>query len=99
MINISMVLIKIKDAIVNMTKILGLTGQTGSGKDAVSEYIKQRERKVTFVRFSTPLTKTLSFFVSEIKKEDQQWLAHTLRQRFGDDVLVKAVKKEVESVK
>lgn len=96
--NINTARIKIKNVHVNMVKVFGLTGQTGSGKDAVCEYIKEKEDDVTFVRFSTPLTEALSIFLDEIKKEDQQWLGKTVRDKFGNDILAKAIKKRVASI-
>jgi len=78
-----------------MRIIIGLTGRTGSGKDAVCDYIRQRVLNSEFLRFSQPLSEALSLFVDRIKKEDQQWLGSTLRDRFGQDILSKAIEKKI----
>jgi dephospho-CoA kinase len=41
----------------------------------------------------------LGIFFNDIKKEDQQWLAIALRERFGKDILWQAIKKKIENVK
>jgi len=81
-----------------MKKIIGLTGETGSGKDTFCDYIKKNYRSI-FFRFSDPLSEALKIFFEEIKKQDQQWLGNVLRQRFGNDILGKAISKKIKSVK
>lgn len=80
-------------------RIIGLTGQTGAGKDEVCNYIKKKAKNAVFLRFSSPLSEALSIFVPEIKKEDQQWLGKVLRERFGDDILAKAIERKAKSIK
>jgi len=84
-----------------MTKfIIGLTGETGSGKDTFCQYIQKTVKKPVFCfRFSDPLSETLKIFFDEVKKEDQQWLGKILRQRFGDDILAKAISKRIKNIK
>ncbi|KPJ57264.1 hypothetical protein AMJ49_01525 [Parcubacteria bacterium DG_74_2] len=83
-----------------MKKIIGLVGETGSGKDAFCRYIKKTVKKPVFCfRFSGPLSETLKIFFDEIKKEDQQWLGIVLRQRFGKDILAKAIAKKIKNIK
>jgi len=80
--------------------ILGLVGETGSGKDTVCQYLKKILKEPVFCfRFSDPLSETLKIFFDEIKKEDQQWLGKILRQRFGDDILAKAISKRIKNIK
>lgn len=79
--------------------ILGITGQTGSGKDAICRFIQDNVESVSFVRFSQALTEALSLFVQDIKKEDQQWLGNVLRERFGADIIAKSVAKKIENSK
>jgi dephospho-CoA kinase len=79
--------------------ILGLVGETGSGKDTFCEYLKKIKKNVFVFRFSQPLTETLRIFFDEIKKEDQQWLGVVLRQRFGNNILGEAIKKKIKNIK
>jgi dephospho-CoA kinase len=83
-----------------MKKIIGLVGETGAGKDTFCYYIKKTDKKPVFCfRFSDPLAEALKIFVNEIKKEDQQWLGIVLRQRFGKDILAKAIEKKINAIK
>lgn len=82
-----------------MKKILGLVGETGSGKDAVCDYLKEAKKDVFVFRFSQPLTEVLRIFFDKVKKEDQQWLATALRERFGNNILGEAIKKKIKNIK
>lgn len=82
-----------------MKKVLGLVGKTGSGKDTFFEYIKKNYQDVFCFRFSDPLSEILRIFFKRIKKEDQQWLGFVLRQRFGNDILGKAILKKIKNIK
>lgn len=82
-----------------MKKIIGIVGETGSGKDAFCEKASKLISPVFCFRFSQPLTKILEMFFDEIKKQDQQWLVTVLREKFGEDILSKAMKKKIESIK
>jgi len=75
--------------------IIGLVGETGSGKDTVAHYLKRRY-DVQLLRFSLPLKKTLDLFFNKSSKEDQSWLYSTFKDRFGEDVLHQGVKRYVE---
>ena len=75
--------------------IIGLVGETGSGKDTVAHYLKRRY-DVQLLRFSLPLKKTLDLFFNKSSKEDQSWLYSTFKERFGEDVLHQGVKRYVE---
>jgi len=79
-----------------MKKIIGLIGETGSGKDTFCSLAKKRFSSILFPRFSEPLSETLGIFFEEIKKEDQQWLANALRDRFGEDILMKSIAKKIK---
>lgn len=79
--------------------ILGLVGETGSGKDTFCNYLKKKLSNVFCLRFSDPLSETLKIFLKEIKKEDQQWLGNILRERFGNDILCKAIFNKIKNIK
>lgn len=80
--------------------IIGLIGETGSGKDTFCDRIKKTVKKPVFCfRFSDPLSEVLKIFFDEVKKEDQQWLAGNLRERFGENILGEAIKKKVNGMK
>ncbi len=77
-------------------KIIGLVGETGAGKDIFSSLILKNFPNTKFFRFSETLSDILGLFFDDIKKEDQQWLANTLRDRFGEDILLKSIAKKIE---
>jgi len=74
--------------------IIGLAGETGSGKDTVAHYLKRRY-DVDLLRFGMPLKKTLDLFFDKSSKEDQAWLYTMFKDRFGEDVLHKGVLRYV----
>lgn len=82
-----------------MKKIIGLVGETGSGKDVFCEYVKKISKPVFCFRFSDPLSEILKIFFDIIKKEDQQWLAPILRERFGNNILGEAMAKKIKGIK
>jgi len=79
-------------------KIIGLTGEMGSGKDTFCEYIKQNYQNVFVYRFSDALTEILKIFFDTVKREDQQWLGEILRERFGKDILFKAILRKADKI-
>lgn len=82
-----------------MKKIIGLVGEMGAGKDTFCDYVKENYKDVYFLRFSDALTEVLKIFFSDIKREDQQWLSQSLRERFGQDILIKALVKKIDAIK
>ncbi len=82
----------------NKKIIIGLVGETGSGKDTVANYI-QKKYGIELLRFGNPLKKTLRFFTNQVSKEDSNWLYGVLSARFGEDVLHDAVRREIEDSK
>ena len=82
-----------------MKMILGLVGETGSGKDTFCDYFKKIRKGVFVFCFSQPLTEALRIFFDEVKKEDQQWLVKALRERFGNNILGEAIAKKIKNVK
>lgn len=80
--------------------ILGMVGETGSGKDTFCEYLKKRFKKPVFCfRFSDPLSEALKIFFGEVKKENQQWLAKVLRKKCGNNILGEMMEKRVKRIK
>jgi dephospho-CoA kinase len=79
-------------------KIIGLTGETGSGKDSFCDYVKKNYQKVFCFRFSEPLSEVLKIFFNSVKKEDQQWLGSILRDRFGNNILGEAIAKKIKNI-
>jgi dephospho-CoA kinase len=75
--------------------VIGLVGETGSGKDTVAHYLKRRY-DVDLLRFSMPLKKTLNLFFEKSSKEDQSWLYSIFKERFGEDVLHNGVKRYID---
>lgn len=73
--------------------ILGLAGETGSGKDLFCEFARKTRKDIFCFRFSDPLKDVLRIFFKDkdIKKEDLQWLGIVLKKRFGQNVLINAL--------
>lgn len=78
--------------------ILGLVGETGSGKDSFCEFAA---KNAACFRFSDPLKDILRIFFDDkdIKKEDLQWLGIILRKKFGSDILAKAIIRKSINIK
>jgi dephospho-CoA kinase len=82
-----------------MKKIIGLVGETGSGKDFFCRHLENNYNNIFVFAFSQPLTEALKIFFDKIKKEDQQWLIVCLRNRFGNNILGEAIKKKIKKIK
>ena len=79
--------------------IIGLTGEIGAGKDTFCDHIAKISQEPVFsLKFSDPLSEVLKVFFDEVSREDQQWLAIMLRERFGKDILAKAIKKKINHI-
>lgn len=76
--------------------VIGLVGETGSGKDTVANHL-QEKHGARLMRFADPIKEVLGIFFEKFSKEDQQWLALEFRQRFGADILSKALRKKIEN--
>jgi len=76
--------------------VIGLVGEPGSGKDTVSKYLREKYGAKE-IRFSDPLADALKNFVDDISREDFQWLSHVIRERFGQDIFAKALKKRMST--
>lgn len=75
--------------------ILGLTGETGAGKDTVADYYEEKFG-AKLLRFADPIKDTLSIYFDKLSKEDQAWLYEVFKDRFGGSILGRALKKRVE---
>lgn len=75
--------------------IIGLVGETGSGKDTVENHLQEKYGAQP-LRFSRPLKEGLKFFFDQPSKEDQAWFFGALRDHFGDDILHLGVKHFIE---
>jgi len=75
--------------------VIGLVGETGSGKDTVAKYLKEKQG-ATMMRFKDPMEETLSIFFEKPSKEDYQWFYNSLHDRFGEDILCKGLKKKID---
>ncbi len=69
----------------------------GAGKDTFCDYFSDIKSSVEILKFSDPLSDALRIFFDEVKREDQQWLVNNLRDRFGKDILAKAIEKKIKS--
>jgi len=79
--------------------IIGLIGETGSGKDTFCDYIKKTVKEPVFCfRFSDTLSEILMILFGEVKKEDQQWLGKALREQYGNDILARAMSKKIKNI-
>lgn len=76
--------------------IIGLVGESGSGKDTVAKYLEEKYG-AKLMRFADPLKEILHIFFDKISREDQQWLAMELRNRFGNDIFPKALKRRIKN--
>jgi dephospho-CoA kinase len=76
--------------------IIGLVGETGSGKDTVANHLAENYG-AKLMRFADPIKDTLSIYFNKLSKKDQQWLYLSLSGRFGEDILCRALKKRLEA--
>jgi dephospho-CoA kinase len=76
--------------------VIGLLGESGSGKDTVAKYL-QDKYGAKLMRFADPIKETLNIYFEKSSREDQQWLALEFRKRFGSDILSRALRKKIEN--
>jgi dephospho-CoA kinase len=77
--------------------IIGVVGETGSGKNTFCQKVRETKAPVEIVSSSIVLREALRNFLpnEDITKEDLQWMALVLFDRFGPDVLSSAIKKRL----
>jgi dephospho-CoA kinase len=74
--------------------IIGLLGETGSGKDTVAKYLEEKYG-AKLMRFADPIKDALSIYFDKLSKEDHAWLYLVFKNRFGEDILSRAMAKRV----
>ncbi len=79
----------------NKKIVIGLVGETGSGKDTVAHYLK-RKYGTHDLRFSLPMKRALKFFFENPKKSDQNWFYQVLKERFGEDILHLGIRRFID---
>jgi len=77
--------------------IIGLIGAGGSGKDTVASYLKKKYKAEEF-RFSFILVEALKLLCIEVSRKNLVWLMNTLKEKFGGDVLTKAMRRAIEDL-
>jgi len=80
----------------NKRTVIGLLGESGSGKDTVANYLKDKYG-AKLMRFADPIKETLNIYFEKSSREDQQWLALEFRKRFGLDILSRALRKKIDN--
>ena len=77
-----------------MKLVIGLVGEIGGGKTAVSEHLKEKY-SASQHRFSQILMDILDRLHLPHDRELLQNLGHSLRESLGDDVIVKAFEQDL----
>lgn len=77
--------------------VVGLIGAGGSGKDTVASYLKKKYQAEEF-RFSFILVKALKLLCLRVSRKNLVWLMNTLKEKFGEDILTKAMQKAIEEM-
>jgi len=77
--------------------VIGLVGTLGSGKDTAASYIK-KAYGARELRFSFILVNILRLLGIKISRTNLEWLANSLRSKFGEDVLTRAMKKAMKEI-
>jgi dephospho-CoA kinase len=80
-----------------MKTIIGLTGLLAAGKGTVVEYLKNKHKAISF-RFSDPFRESLGIFDLPISRENMQDFSTLMRQRFGENVLARAIAKKAQQI-
>jgi dephospho-CoA kinase len=81
-----------------MKQVIGLTGNIGAGKTAVSDHL-HRKYGADQLRFSQILMDVLDRLYLAKDRNNLQTLGEVVRKSFGSDVIVNAFKKDLEKSK
>jgi len=81
-----------------MKLVIGLSGRIGGGKGTIGEYLTS-EYGAEGRRFSDILSDLLVRLHIPVERAALQNMGATLREQFGDDVLVQTLKKDLEAAK
>ncbi|MDD5031476.1 MAG: AAA family ATPase [Patescibacteria group bacterium] len=76
--------------------IIGLAGKIAAGKGTVALYLKNNYNANTY-RFSTMLRDILERLHLEVNRFNMQSMSECLRQKFGEDLLAKAMANDIKS--
>ena len=79
-------------------KVIGLAGRIGSGKTVAAKYLSERYRGKQ-KRFSKILMDILDILYLPNTRKNLQKLGYSLRKELGNDVIVNAFKKNLETEK
>lgn len=79
--------------------IIGLTGEMGSGKDTVANYLRD-SRGARLFRFQDPLREALEIFFGEGKVARVQmiWLSNNIRGKYGNQVIADALRRRINNI-
>ena len=82
-----------------MKIVIGITGMPGAGKDVVSDFLVGKLNAIK-IGGSMVLDEALRLFIDDQKigREDQCALATFLRNRYGDGIIAKGVKKKIDEI-
>lgn len=75
--------------------IIGIVGETAAGKTTATNYLVTKYQAVSF-RFSDPLSDMLNRLYLEKNRPNLQKLSMVIRQHFGDNILSKTLKQDME---
>ncbi len=77
----------------NKKIILGLAGEIASGKDTISEYLKEKYGSDT-MSFSGPMKRIFDIMHMHPTREEIVWLATDMRERYGQDIWSKVLTED-----
>jgi len=75
-------------------KYIGLVGEGGGGKDTVAKILEEKYN-AAILTSSILLKRALGVFLDEIGRHDYIWFVQKLTERYGDDIISKAMIKSM----
>ena len=76
--------------------IIGLTGQLAAGKTTVAKYLAEKHQGKVY-GFSGPLRDIVDRLTLPQTRENMANLSSILRQQFGQDIILKAIMRDVQN--